>query len=401
MSILTLNGTPIQGTLGDLVKREVVETAKRVFRDRLVAIRHPDTGEFPTVTVHGAEVRDLRWTVEGSPELLALMRIRLSPEDLAMVTMTSPGTSTPHVFLSYASKDEALGGKLARALHAKGIDVWWAPWSINAGDNLPSEISTALDKATDFIFLVTEDSLKSTWVEQEWNAGLVKKLSGKMRLIPVRSGINPDQLPLLLQPVFSPSIDDFDKCLAEVISAVFQLSKKPALGPPPVTVASRYVRTGYSAAANAVAEYMVKSSLNATHMDPSPSTSDLATATGLSDDDLTDALYELRDYVEVSFDRVSPKDSLFAAFDEFWQPWNPAEDGLLLAARMVNDDSFPVSCAEISERLSWPARRLNPALAYLKASELIEDHATLGCGPFIMHRALPNESTRRYVKSRA
>lgn len=359
---------------------------------------HPERGQYSV----GANIHDLRWTVEGSPELLAIVRQRLSPDDLALVNMTPVTTSTPHAFLSFAFHDQSLAKKLAHALQAKGIDVWWAPWSTMAGDSLPTEISKGLEKATHFVVLLTEDSLKSNWVAQEWAAGLVQKLASKVRFIPVRSGIKVDQMPILLQPMLSPSIDDFDAGIEQVVSAIHELSKKPPLGPPPVPATP--VKTGLSPAANAIAKHFVMASMHGTFGDPQVLQSELVVATSLSKEDVTDAIFELRDHLQGSSekgsDRVFPKDSLFAEYDGYWQPWKPADDALLLAAHLVNEAAFPKAAGEIAVKLGWAARRLNPALAYLRERRLLTDHKTLGAAPFIMHWVDPNDDTRRFVKSR-
>ena len=61
----------------------------------------------------------------------------------------------------------------------------------------------------------------------------------------------------------------------------------------------------------------------------------IAEKTGLSEEDVEDALHELGGMVEVSHDCVLVKDELFASFDKFWKPWFPAEDALKIAADLL------------------------------------------------------------------
>ena len=56
---------------------EVIRNATAQLRERLGAIRHPDTGEFPTIVVPANGLQDMQVHIEGSPELLTLVRQRL------------------------------------------------------------------------------------------------------------------------------------------------------------------------------------------------------------------------------------------------------------------------------------------------------------------------------------
>jgi hypothetical protein len=190
-----LNGKA--GDLGDALQRAFVETAAEAMRENLMAIRHPDTGEFPTITAHGAELHDLRWTVEGSPGLLEIVRQQLSAEDLAVIDMQPLHVGAPRAFLSFAWPDKVLAEKIAHALQAKGIDTWWAPWSTMAGDSLPTDINKGLERVTHFVVLLTPASWQSKWVQQEMDAVLVQKLAAKVRFIPIRYNLAADALPSL------------------------------------------------------------------------------------------------------------------------------------------------------------------------------------------------------------
>ena len=46
-------------------------------REPVGAVRHPETGEFPTIVVSATSLEDMKLRVEGSPELLALVNERL------------------------------------------------------------------------------------------------------------------------------------------------------------------------------------------------------------------------------------------------------------------------------------------------------------------------------------
>jgi hypothetical protein len=165
----------------------VVNQVADEMRQRLGAIRLPDTGEFPTVAIHGNSLETRSFTVEGSPELIALVRERLGTQELGTMTF-KPATPTapPRAFLSYAWEDRDLAERLANALQLNGVDTWWAGWSISAGDSLRQKIDEGPADCPHFLVLLTPTSIRKPWVNQEMDAGLVRKLNEETRFVAVR-----------------------------------------------------------------------------------------------------------------------------------------------------------------------------------------------------------------------
>jgi TIR domain len=338
---LTVEGKAVRpGQFGDALMQGIVDQVAGEMRMRLETIRRPDTGEFPTVVVHGTSLDTLSFTVEGSPELLALVQERFGADEIAgLALIPRLPAGPPRVFLSYAWEDRALAERLAMAFQANGIDTWWAGWSIGAGDSLRQKIDEGLADCTHFLALLTPVSIAKPWVNQEMDAGLVKKLDEETRFIAVRSNLPAGALPPLLKGMLSPQIDDFDEDVRQLVNDIHGISRKPLLGPSPLAAAAP--STGYSAAATTVAKVFVESSTTAVFADPQLTVADLMERTSLSEHDVRDALHELRAVFTVSFDRALPRDELFVIFDKHFTPWDPAADALRLAADLVNDASFP------------------------------------------------------------
>lgn len=376
-----------------------VEQIKSHFHELVGSIRHPTTGEFPTLVVKGDSLENLSMQVEGSPELLELVKERLGTEADRM-TLTPVGPrEAPRVFLSYTTADAPLAKRIAEALMAHGIDTWWDQWEIRAGDSLRQKIDQGLGGCTHFVVLLTQSSIDKPWVNAELDAAFVRKLSNECRLIPLRHGIDPSHLPPLLRILKSPSIDENASDVRQVINDIHGVSEKPPLGSPP-EAARDPTPTGYSAAATAVARVFVEASEHGMSFDPQISLEDLCEKTGLTDEDLDDAIHELGGMVKETFGTARPERDLFAEFDRFWKPWNPADDALLLAAEMVNTKDFPGAMSKIAEQIGWPARRLNSAASYLIRRRLVEFIDTLDCRPFTAYRITRTDATRRFVKSR-
>lgn len=291
--------------------------------------------------------------------------------------------------------------RLAEALQSKHIEVWWAPWRIAAGDSLRQKIDEGLAGCTHFLVLLTPQSVNRPWVNQEMDAALVRKLRDQCRFLPVRFELPASKLPPLLEGIYSPEICSAED-VQQLISDIHGITRKPPLGEPPAVVAAQLKQmSGYSSAANAIAQYFVEHSEHGDFADPQVSLAELSEAIGLTMDDARDGLHELRDFMEVSaWDDVRVHANLFPRFDGYWKSWNPAQDALRLAADLVNDDTLPSQAMGIAERYGWDARRLNPALTYLLEHSLIRECRLTGAFPYTMFRVQGTDDLRRFVKNR-
>lgn len=386
--------------------RAVLENVREQIRQGGGAIRHPVTGEFPTVIVKGDDIENLNIMVEGSPELVALVRQRLGANAEEVNVESTVDMTSPKVFLSYTSDDRNLAESIAKALQAKGIDVWWDQWCIYSGESLRQKIDGGITNCTHFLVLLTPRSINKPWVNQEMDAGLVSKLKGQCKFLPVRHELPVTALPPLLSGMFAPEITTGEH-LEQLINDIHGISRKPPLGAPPdaVTVAAK-ISTGYSPAATAIARYFVEQGKDGLLYETQVTFDELANATGLSAEDMKDALYELSHYVNFSQhinsqDRVMVRETLYAEFDRYWMDWNTADDALRLATDLVHDENFPSNPQEIVERYGWTPRRLNPVIHYLLERKLIVNHSPSGTPPFPIVWISKNENTRRFVKSRS
>lgn len=398
------NGKPFNPrTFEEQFLRTAMEQVANEMHERVRAIRHPDTGEFPTVVVSGTSLQDMSMRIEGSPELLRIVNERLGVTTVGESDdVMSKTATTPKVFLSWGWEDRALAEPIATALMRKGVDTWWSEWCINAGDSLRQKIDEGLSDCTHFIVLLTPQSIGKPWVNQEIDAGFSLMLSQKkIKFIGLRHGLRVEELPPLMRGLLSPEVSGPEHDLTHLINEIHGVSKKPPLGPPPPAVqTAQKSSTGYSAAATAVLKFFSDSASDAFYGDPTFTEDELAEKLQLSPDDVADALHELRNFVKVTFGHVRPETELFASFDKHWRDWNPEQDAIKLALDLLQDTSFPSQSAEIAARYGWEPRRLNPALAYLINRKIILDSKTLGTMPWLTHWVQKTDETRRFARSR-
>jgi hypothetical protein len=402
---LLFNGRPFDPKdFVEQITKSLMQQAGAHLQEKLSSIRHPETGEFPTVLVTATGLNDIKAQVEGSPELLAIVHERLGAT--AGIAENEDGRSDmgpvpPRVFLSYAFEDSELAGRIAHTLQAQGIETFWAEWSMGAGDSLIQKINEWLEGCTHFVVLLTPVAIRKPWVRQEMDAALIRHITDRCTFIALRQGLPARELSPLLAPFLSPELNDFNRDITQLVNDIHGVSRKPPLGAAPTAVVGRPVNSGYSAAAMAVARVFVERSENGMWADPQVRVEDLPELSGLTEEDAEDAIHELSSFVEVHHRMyVLPKAEFYAAFDAYFCDWNPAEDALLLATAMINDRSYPAGPKEIGNTVGWPPRRLNPAIAYLAARNLVTSHDSIGSAAFNVYLVEANGATRRFVKSR-
>lgn len=74
------------------------------------------------------------------------------------------------VFLSHASADKDFVRGVAVDLAALGHRPWLDEWEILGGDSIPSRIADGLEGADFVVVVLSASSVKSKWVEAEWQA---------------------------------------------------------------------------------------------------------------------------------------------------------------------------------------------------------------------------------------
>ena len=85
------------------------------------------------------------------------------------------------VFISYSRKEIRFVEKLARDLEAKGYDVWFDLTDLDGGESWAQGIQDGINASKYFVIVVSENSIKSEWVEKEY----IYASSRGLKIIPV------------------------------------------------------------------------------------------------------------------------------------------------------------------------------------------------------------------------
>jgi|GEM_PF-914655 len=385
--------------LEQVAQRAMVEALRDELHARFGRIRHPRTGESPTVVVEGDSPDRMRVRIEGSPELLSQVAQTLERE--RWLPGVADSTTPPKVFLGFASEDRAISDRVATALHAAGVEVvFYAPWDLRAGDSIPAAISDGLAACTHFVTLWTPQSREKPWVLQEMYAAFMRYVRGSTRLTILRYQAGADTIPVIASDLLSPELrlDAFDEDLATFIRDMQGVSRRPApvQAPPAVVMDERY-----TAAALAVARVFVDASETGRWGDPILEATELQDRTGLSATEIEDATHELSAFLQdLRQKRYAPSNAFFSEFDARWRAWDPAADGRRIAADLVNAGEDAVASDTLLARYNWSARRLNPAISYLATRRLVSISEGIS-HPLVTPWLRTTPDTRRFVKSRS
>ena len=90
------------------------------------------------------------------------------------------------VFVSHSSRDKARVRRLAEALRADGLAVWFDEWVIQPGDEIYNAIEHGLEYARTLVLCLSQQSLASDWVKLERNTAIFRDpMNKERRFVPV------------------------------------------------------------------------------------------------------------------------------------------------------------------------------------------------------------------------
>jgi uncharacterized protein YjbI with pentapeptide repeats len=90
-------------------------------------------------------------------------------------------------FISYSSKDDDFAQRLHADLQQKGVRCWFAPEDLKIGDKFRMRIDESIRIHDKLVVILSENSIRSSWVEEEVEAALEKeRKQNKLVLFPIR-----------------------------------------------------------------------------------------------------------------------------------------------------------------------------------------------------------------------
>lgn len=296
---------------------------------------------------------------------------------------------TPKAFVSHASKDKSrFVIEFARVLRSLGIDAWIDKWEMAAGDSLVDRIfDEGLKEAHVFIIILSVHSISNEWVREELNAGFVKRLDGKCKIIPILLDecAIPECLKSTLYERVKPgaTVEETARRIANIIHGI---NDKPPLGPPPAhvtTVANLFPSLTRldNLVFSAACEQTMSTGWPMVHFPP---LLEMLKTQGLTEDEVTESVRVLEERRKVriywGMGGFASFDIQLQAFEEYLKTTEPSypaivEEICLQFLNDINDNNEKIRLAT-----SHKSRIVNHVLSYLADCNLIEVFEAAGGG---------------------
>jgi hypothetical protein len=145
----------------------------------------------------------------------------------------------PKAFICHAGEDkQRFVLDLRKRLRQKGVDAFVAEWEINIGDSLPRKIFEEGIKDCDaFLIVLSRNSIKKKWVQEELDTGLVRKIEDGAKLLTVTiDNIETSEMPMSLRHTIWIKINNlskYDEEFKRILNSIYGVYEKPELGEPP------------------------------------------------------------------------------------------------------------------------------------------------------------------------
>ncbi len=114
--------------------------------------------------------------------------------NVASRTKEQKVTKPYHVFISYASEDEAIATEISDALRFKGLRVWFAPLSLKFGDKLLDSINAGLAASEYGLIILSPIYIAKSWTSYELDILHRQHIEQNKKLFPLWHEIEKSQL---------------------------------------------------------------------------------------------------------------------------------------------------------------------------------------------------------------
>jgi hypothetical protein len=134
----------------------------------------------------------------------------------------SMSSSAAGVFICHSHQDKPFARRLAVAIAGNGFKVWLDEAEIRIGESLIGKIEAGITGATHLVAIISQDSVKSRWCQEELRMALNRQIQGRnIAVLPVV--VDDCELPGFLQEKRYADFRDagkFDKSLCELTAAL-------------------------------------------------------------------------------------------------------------------------------------------------------------------------------------
>jgi len=136
------------------------------------------------------------------------------------------------VFISYSHSDKDLVYALSQRFDEDAINYWLDDKDLLVGEVIDKAISDGIQKSSMFVIILSPSSIKSKWVEREFDEASYEEIEGKKKILPViAGGLKANRLPpRIRRKLFVDLSSDFEggykKLRKSILAYMIDVSKK-------------------------------------------------------------------------------------------------------------------------------------------------------------------------------
>ena len=285
--------------------------------------------------------------------------------------------TSPRAFISYSHSDREFVVQLAEDLRRESVDVWLDKFEINPGDSLIQKIfSEGLSQSEYFLVVLSKESVKSRWVQEELSTALSLKLEGVIHIIPVLK--EQCEIPVALRSLLYVDLSsDYSNGIRRLVESMYSVNQKPPIGRVPEYISSLKKSVGGLSREASTLGYLLISNLkDDLGYDPQLSFQQVSEILANMDPaTINSAVDELEAYGLVKAHRVvgnAPFNfayiqgtyALFLHFREVLSEYDPEIDIKQVAAYVFSNKV--ATGLDMVTALQLPPGRINRAVSYLE-----------------------------------
>src|SRR5689334_21229059 len=87
------------------------------------------------------------------------------------------------VFISHSSLDKPFARRLETSLRLAGVDAWLDEKKLLIGDSIIKELGNAIDESDFVVAVLSNNSVRSTWVEKELSLAMTQEQERKAKVV--------------------------------------------------------------------------------------------------------------------------------------------------------------------------------------------------------------------------
>jgi hypothetical protein len=144
-------------------------------------------------------------------------------------------TKPYHLFISYASEDEAYATELSRYLRLLGLRIWFAPLTLKVGDKLLDSINAGLMASEYGLLLLSPAYIAKQWTSYELDVLHRQHIEDQKRLFPLWHGVEKSQIsqwnPGLSGIIALKSTEHLDSIAAKIADIAYQSCPTRGISP--------------------------------------------------------------------------------------------------------------------------------------------------------------------------